>query len=294
VTTYTYGVVKGTSAGDSKISSNRLLAKVQYPDSTDSTDDVVKFAYNAQGQQTWKKDQYVASPAAGGNIFATTYDTMGRETARIVSTVGTGFDTEVRRIQTAYTALGQVETVTQYDAVTSGDELDEVKYLYDGWGNITNFRQDMDDTVDGSGYYDVAYAYEKATAGRNTIRRTSETLGGKTFTLNYAPGLSDPDLFDDSSRLSQIRDGATALVNYDYLGAGQVVGTMYDEPDVMSKQYSSTAGAYPDLDLFGRVVTSKWTKDLATDKDFYNVALTYDRNSNILSADDSVHVGFDL
>jgi hypothetical protein len=103
-----------------------------------------------------------------------------------VTTPGTGFDTAVLRIETAYTALGQVETVTQYDAASSGSVVDQVKYLYDGWGNVTNFRQDIDGTVGGSGYYDVAYAYEKATTGRNTIRRTSETLGGKTFSLNYA------------------------------------------------------------------------------------------------------------
>lgn len=49
-------------------------------------------------------------------------------------------------------------------------------------------------------------------------------------------------------RVTSIKDGATTLVKYDYLGADHVVGTTYDEPDVSWKQYSSTAGAYPDLD----------------------------------------------
>jgi YD repeat-containing protein len=304
VTTYFHGVTKGTNPGDSRIASNALIAKVQYPDAADSTNDVVKFAYNAQGQQIWKKDQYVTSPStAGGNIIETTYDSAGRETSRAVTTPGTGFDTAVLRIETAYTALGQVETVTQYDAASSGSVVDQVKYLYDGWGNVTNFRQDIDGTVGGSGYYDVAYAYEKATTGRNTIRRTSETLGGKTFSLNYASSGS-PDVADVSSRVYSIKDGATPLVQYEYLGAGQVVGTMYDEPDVFSRQYGSTAGQYPDLDTLNRVVGSKWTKDLSTDVDFYRYTLTYDRNSNITKADqaddsnaDSIadgHVGFDI
>ncbi|MBK8180816.1 MAG: hypothetical protein IPK67_18375 [Planctomycetes bacterium] len=220
-----------------------------------------------------------------------------------MTTPGTGFDTAILRIETAYTALGQVETVTQYDAASSGSVVDQVKYLYDGWGNVTNFRQDIDGTVGGSGYYDVAYAYEKATTGRNTIRRTSETLGGKTFSLNYASSGS-PDVADVSSRVYSIKDGATPLVQYEYLGAGQVVGTMYDEPEVFSRQYGSTAGQYPDLDTLNRVVGSKWTKDLSTDVDFYRYALTYDRNSNITKADqaddsnaDSIadgHVGFDI
>jgi YD repeat-containing protein len=304
VTTYFHGVTKGTNPGDSKIASNALILKVQYPDAADSTNDVVKFAYNAQGQQIWKKDQYVTSPStAGGNIIETTYDSPGRETSRAVTTPGTGFDTAVLRIETAYTALGQVETVTQYDAASSGSVVDQVKYLYDGWGNVTNFRQDIDGTVGGSGYYDVAYAYEKATTGRNTIRRTSETLGGKTFSLNYASSGS-PDVADVSSRVYSIKDGATPLVQYEYLGAGQIVGTMYDEPDVFSRQYGSTAGQYPDLDTLNRVVGSKWTKDLSTDVDFYRYTLTYDRNSNITKADqaddsnaDSIadgHVGFDI
>jgi len=73
-----------------------------------------------------------------------------------------------------------------------------------------------------------------------------------------------------------------------------VVGTDYPEPDVMSRQYTSTLGDYADLDRFDRVVTSKWTKDLTTDVDFYRVAYTWDRNSNVTSADDQVHTGFDV
>jgi len=72
-----------------------------------------------------------------------------------------------------------------------------------------------------------------------------------------------------------------------------VVGTTHDQPDVMWKMYT-TSGTYPDLDRFNRVVSSRWTKDLATDKDFYRVDLAYDRNSNITSADEQVHAGFDV
>ena len=43
-----------------------------------------------------------------------------------------------------------------------------------------------------------------------------------------------------------------------------------------------------------RVTSSRWTKDLATDVDFYDVDLTYDRNSNITMAIDNVHEGFDV
>jgi hypothetical protein len=38
-----------------------------------------------------------------------------------------------------------------------------------------------------------------------------------------------------------------------------VVGTDYPEAEVMSRQYGASAGTYPDLDLFNRVVTCRWT-----------------------------------
>ncbi len=61
-TTYTYGVTKGVSAGDSEFAHGALLQKVQYPDSSGGTD-VVTYAYNAQAQQIWTKDQAGASPS---------------------------------------------------------------------------------------------------------------------------------------------------------------------------------------------------------------------------------------
>ena len=99
---------------------------------------------------------------------------------------------------------------------------------------------------------------------------------------------------DEASRVTQILVGATPVATYNYNGLDTVVGTTLDEPDVMSKQFGSTSGSFPDLDRFNRVVTSKWTKDLATDRDFYRVDLGYDRNSNIVSAEDQVHAGFDV
>lgn len=59
---------------------------------------------------------------------------------------------------------------------------------------------------------------------------------------------------------------------------------------------SLTVGDYADLDRFNRVVTSKWTKDITapgTDRDFFNVAVGWDRDSNVTYQDDSVHAGFD-
>ncbi|MFM9994163.1 MAG: tyrosine-type recombinase/integrase [Phycisphaerales bacterium] len=67
-----------------------------------------------------------------------------------------------------------------------------------------------------------------------------------------------------------------------------LVGTTLNEPDVMWKRYTTT-GVYPDLDVFNRVTSSRWTKDLATDRDFVDLDIAYDRNSNITRVVDNVH-----
>jgi RHS repeat-associated protein len=140
--------------------------------------------------------------------------------------------------------------------------------------------------------YEVSYTYAKATGGRNTIRRTGLTLpDGTSVTYIYR----DSNRLDaDASRVTQVRVGSTTVADYSYNGVGQVVGINYPEPDVMAEQFGSTSGSYPDLDRFNRVTSSRWTKDLATDQDFYDLDISYDRNSNITLAEDNVHAGFDV
>jgi hypothetical protein len=99
---------------------------------------------------------------------------------------------------------------------------------------------------------------------------------------------------DDCSRVTQINDGATLLVLYEYLGGSTVVEKDYTGIDVMQRRYGATSGDYPGFDRFNRIVEDTWTKDLATDVNIYDVDITYDRNSNITELDEvGVHVGFD-
>ncbi|MEE9131413.1 MAG: RHS repeat domain-containing protein, partial [Phycisphaerales bacterium] len=297
VTTYTYGVSPDDSPGASKFDSHLLLREIKYPDSGGATD-VVLFAYNAQGQQIWSRDQEL-------NIFQTDYDDVGREEHRRVTTLDAAFDNRILRITTVYDDLGRIETVSQYDNATvgSGTIQDEVKYTYDGWGNLTNFEQDNNSAVGAGGSiddYEVKYNYAKKTGGRNTIRRTTlwqlhASIIKKTLTYEYssANGLHDNDV----SRVTKVKvgngPGATIVAMYDYLGVGQIVGTDFPEPDVFSNLYTS-GSSYDHMDRFNRVTTNLWTKDLATDIDFYNVDITYDRDSSITLIEDNVHVGFDV
>ena len=281
VTTYTFSTIKGGGAGDSKIETGHLLQKVQYPDSAD----VVTFAYNAQIQQIWTKDQ-------AGNVIETDFDLAGRETHRRVTTVATGFDGAVQRISTTYNDRGLRELVTQYNDpdVGEGTLADEVKFNYDDWGNLEKFEQDHDSAIGGTLLYDIDYTYAKAgtSNGRNTIRRSTMDLpDGNVISFIYdTAGLNSYD--DLASRVSQVKDGSVKLALYDYLGVGQVVGIDHPEPDVFSNRY--LASNYDALDNFNRVEDDIWYKDLATDVAFFDLDVTFDRNSNITATVDNIHV----
>lgn len=289
VTTYTYGVAKGSNP-DSRIASGRLLQKVTYPDSASGTD-VVTFAYNAQGQQVYTKDQ-------SGNVIETDYDDAGRQIHRRVSTLISGFDGAVRRITNSYAAHGALELVTQWNNAVagSGAVVNEVKYTYSNWpGMLKNFEQDRDSAVGASSPndYEVEYTFTKSTTGRNAVQRTLEQIYHAstlkhTTTYDYAGGGSDLD--DELSRVTRVKIGATVVAHYDYTGVGQLVGVDYPEPDVFWAAFGSTTGSYPDLDALNRGTSATWTKDLATDRDFYDVDYTFDESSNIVRQVDNIHL----
>ncbi len=296
ITTYTYGVTKGTSAGDSKLSSNDLLQKVAYPDSTGGSD-VVTFAYNAQGQEVWKKDQ-------AGNVIETDYDTLGRKTQTRATTIISGFDATVKRIGLTYLSRGLVDKVTQYDNATvgSGSVLNEVGYEYDDWGNTSKFLQDRDSAITTSGGHNeaqVAWGYSAIRTsdgtGRARVQRDTMTLP-KTLGVSDGPQVkyvyNDTTLNDAAGRVERIQIDGTDLVTYQYVGAGTLVGTNLKTAtaDTVYRLHDGTSGAgYTGyLDRFGRETRSQWQKLLGTPEVLYDVTLMYDRNGNITSADDTV------
>ncbi|CAG1010355.1 hypothetical protein PHYC_03836 [Phycisphaerales bacterium] len=294
-TTYTYGTLQtGTLA--STITSNRLLRQVQYPDSAGGSD-VVKYGYNRQGQQTGVLDQ-------AGNQIDTAYDTAGRELSRTVSTLATGFDGGVRRIEMAYLTRGPVSTVTQYDAATSGNVTDQVKFEYDNWGQISHFRQDVDSTMDSNGAsnsgraaFDVAYTVAKSapSGGVHTLRRTAMAYknGGTTFTdVGFTYGSAT--INDYLSRVATVTVGSTptTVASYDYLGADHLVGTTLDQAQLNTSVFTESGGAhtYSDIDQFNRPTRWNWERIGGASGGFYNVSIKYDENSNPTSTVDDVHI----
>lgn len=273
-TVYAYGTPKGTSSGESSIATGHLLQKVTYPDSSGSAD-AVTYAYNALGQDIYRQDQTAT-------ILQKEYDTAGRVTKNKATPNGT-ISGAVKRIETSYDARGQRDTVTQYDAASGGNVVDQVKYVYDDWGNVIDFKQDRNSTVatTGGDEYSVSYSYAKATptGGRPTVRGTGTTLPGSvTVTFNYAS--SSYNLADVSSRVSGLNLSTTPVAAYEYLGEGHLVGTDLPQPAVSSRVYSA-ATTYDNLDRFGRVSSNRWKVNTEHGRDFFRVDLAHDRNYNI-------------
>jgi len=302
VTQYVYGTSKGTpgsgSPVQSAIATGHLLREAVYPEQTGSqpaADRTVTFAYNAQGEQVWTKDQ-------AGNVVQTDLDTAGRETHRRVTTLAGGFDGAVRRISTTYLPRGLVNKVTQYNnaAPGSGSLVDDVKYTYDDWGNLSQFKQDVDSDLDGSpsgrAAFEVSYAYAKATTGRNTIRRSGMTLPGATA-VGFEYVSTGGRLDDASSRVTRVGvDNSVAskvpVAQYEYLGAARLVGTDLLQPKARWNFFEGAVSGtpYPDLDRFNRVEDSRWTSYKGTGtRTFYDVDIAYDPASNILGVTDNVH-----
>ncbi len=302
VTQYVYGTAKGTpgsgSPVQSAIATGHLLREAIYPPQTtgqSAADRTATYAYNAQREQVWTKDQ-------AGNVIQTDFDTAGRETHRRITTLASGFDGAVRRISTTYLSRGLVNKVTQYDnaAAGSGNLVDDVKYTYDDWGNIYEFKQDVDSDLDGSASgraaFQVDYSYAKATTGRNTIRRTGVTLPGATgVSFDY---ISTGGRVDDAaSRVTRVGVDTTVAVKvpvaqYEYLGAARLVGTDLLEPKARWNHFEGTVSGtpYPDLDRFNRIEDGRWTGYKGTGtRNFYDVDIAYDPASNILSVTDNVH-----
>ena len=189
--------------------------------------------------------------------------------------------------------------MTTYDNATagSGSAVNQVQPTYDGWGNLTTFTADPDGVIGAGGVpaKAVSYTYAAATSGRNTIRRTGVTLPGST-TVSYIYGTGTTNEYaDEASRLERMEISSVAVAEYDYLGFGNVVGIEYPQPDVFQRKYGSTAGTWPDLDRFGRVTKSRWTKALSTDMDFFSIDISYDENSNPLTTEDNIYTaGLDV
>ena len=211
-----------------------------------------------------------------------------------VTTLGSGVDGSVRRIDYAYDGQGNAYLITSYDAASGGSIVNQVQREFNGLGQMTTEWQQHGGAVNTSTSPKVQYAYSEMSGGANHSRLTSITYpSGYVLTFNYSSGLND-----SISRLSSLSDSSGTLESYDYLGLGTVVRRAHPQPGVdltyikQSGESNGDAGdQYTGLDRFGRVVDQRWidtSSGTATDRFQYG----YDRDSNRLWRDNLVNSAF--
>ncbi|MDP2325795.1 MAG: RHS repeat-associated core domain-containing protein, partial [Gammaproteobacteria bacterium] len=224
-----------------------------------------------------------------------------------------------RRRWAGWHRLRDVSALTQYNKKDSGQggdaPTDQVAYAYDGWGNLTDFQQDNDGLVTGTGSgggsndYDVRYAYStvSTTSGvsgtrRAAIRRTSTVLryaGGAGaaygsavhgWRYEYLNSSSGETLLDgDSGYLTRLYktadDGGSEvqLAEYRYGGDGRLLTKYIPVPELTNRHYVPSGGDpySPYLDRWGRETSSQWLH--TGGGKVYEATPVYDESSNITS-----------
>jgi RHS repeat-associated protein len=279
-----------TTAGGSTINSNDLVGVVEHPDKTTgnaSTSQEDVFTYNALGQVLTFTDR-------NGNVHTYTYDVLGRETSDTITTLGSGVDGSVRRIDTAYDTQGNPYLITSYADTGGATIVNQVQRAYNGLGQMIQEWQSHSGAVNTSTTPSVQYAYNVMSGGANNSRLTSITYpNGKILNFNYNSGLDST-----ISRLSSLSDTSGTLESYSYLGLDTVVKRSHPQPSIdltyikQSGESNGDAGdQYTGLDRFGRVVDQRWintSTSTATDRFKYGC----DRDSNRNYRDNLVNSSF--
>src|SRR5207245_466148 len=154
-----------------------------------------------------------------GNVHTYTYDVLGRLTADAVTTLGTGVDGTIRRIETAYDTGDRPYLFTSYNAASGGSIVNQVQDAYNGLGQLTEEWQSHSGAVNTSTSPNVQYSYTLMSGGVNNSRLTSMTYpNGRVLNFNYATGVDNT-----ISRLTSISDTSAALESLSYLGLDTVV-----------------------------------------------------------------------
>jgi YD repeat-containing protein len=258
ITKYAYGTAKGFNTPLAY--RNDLLVAEIYPDSDDTDGatlgngsdgvmDRIEFLYNRQGERIGMRDQ-------NGTVHTYEYDNLGRLLHDRITALGTNVDGAVRRISTVYDVVGNVKSVTSYDnqAVGSGNIVNQVLYEYDANGLLSKDFSNPTVAVVVATTPHIGYTYDATQSGGNFTKRlrlsTMKYPSGKTLTNVYGTSGSNDDLL---SRLTEIREGSTSLVQYAHNGIETPMKVTYPQPGLVLDY--TTSGT---LDNFNRITDHAW------------------------------------
>jgi RHS repeat-associated protein len=235
-----------------------------------------------------------------GTTRTLSYDMVGRQTADTVTTLGTGVDGAVRRIEWTYDTLGRTTSVTSLNAPTAGTPLNQVARVYGGFGQLTNEQQAHTGLVDTATTPQVQYGYSQGSGGNHS--RLTRITYPSGYAVNYRCLIGIDDALSRPSALQGHNFDTTAGVNFEafkYMGAGTVIERLRPDINVTLSMlsFSGTTGdagdKYTGLDRFGRVVDQRWTQGTtATSLVIDRYGYTYDRNSNRLTRSNALAPSF--
>jgi YD repeat-containing protein len=283
-TEWVYGV---TQSGGSGIDSYDLVGATKWPDPSTgsaSSGQQESTTVNALGQTLVTTDR-------NGTVHTLTYDVLGRVTADAVTTLGSGVDASVRRVETAYDGQGNPYLVTTYDAASSGSIVTQVQRAFNGLGQLTQEWQSHSGAVNTTTTPSAQYAFSTLDSS-NRSRLTSVTYpSGYVLTHNYASGINN-----DVSRLSSLSDASGTVESYDYLGTSTVVKRAHPLSGVdltyikQSGESNADAGdQYIGLDRFGRVADQRWR---ASGSDVDRTQYAHDRDGNRTAKTNTVNSAY--
>ena len=279
------------TASGSAINSNEWQTGIRYPDPITGQATALQqdlYRLNSQGDRISMTDR-------NGTVHSYGYDPLGRRISDAVTTLGTGVDGSVQRIDVGFDEAGQTGSITSYDAAVGGNVVNQVAQEFNGFGQLTRQWQSPIGAVDTATTPSVEYGYS-LTSGGNHSRPTSITYpDGYEVGYGYDSGIDNA--ISRLSRLTQGEGGPT-LESMRYLGTGQVVERARPEVGLtlsMISQSGTTSDGgdqYTGLDRFGRLVDQRWFSGSgagAVDVDRYGY--TYDRNSNRLTRSNALQAG---
>ncbi len=140
------------------------------------SDDQISFKYNRQGEVKEQTDQ-------NGTVHAFDFDKLGRRTQDRVTTLGTGVDGAIRRIESAFEVRGMLVRLTSWNVETvgSGSVVNEVTFVFNDFAQLANEYQSHSGAVTTSTSPKVQYGYASGSA--NTIRPTTRVGDGDSDEL---------------------------------------------------------------------------------------------------------------
>ena len=148
-------------------------------------------------------------------------------------------------------------TEPRMDAATGGNIVSQVKYTYDGWGDVKTEQSHAGAVITGTPA--VTYSYEDgADANGNALYHRVKKVtypGGRVVHYLYETA--------PSGRLASVgetTDGTHNLVQYVYLGMSTIVTESHAQVSGGLTLSYGASGTYSGLDRFGRVISQTWKK----------------------------------